>query len=259
MKAEPVCFTSECGIGGYGAPVFQYNYTETPVGTCTDKLIPKHVTLSCIQTTDVRAKTDVIDSYKELYESGVAQQLTTTERAQNISIRKDNEEKSKQAGFSFIISFGMSQSSEYKKETHAEYMKYVKNEYASTMGGQPYDVRTKQTWTDWLQTVPDNPVALKFSAKPITNLISVKRFPLDRSQIANKQQLIQRALDRYTDSPVKCINDCTGSGECRSTGKLQFGLCECKPGFSGPDCSIHSLTPPPQGGGVTTTPSQLLI
>lgn len=42
-KGDPVCFTGDCRMAGFGKQIFKLNYTKKPVGSCLSQLIPEHV------------------------------------------------------------------------------------------------------------------------------------------------------------------------------------------------------------------------
>ena len=43
---DPVCYTGDCQMAGFGRPVFKFKYTNAPTGSCTTKLIPEHTEVS---------------------------------------------------------------------------------------------------------------------------------------------------------------------------------------------------------------------
>ncbi|UJR17251.1 hypothetical protein I4U23_004146 [Adineta vaga] len=69
IRGDPVCYTGDCHMSGYGRSVFQLDYSNPPIGSCTTQLIPKHVELDCIPSTEVREKTQKISNVNELRES----------------------------------------------------------------------------------------------------------------------------------------------------------------------------------------------
>ena len=48
IQGDPVCYTGNCRMNGFGGEVFKLNYNKVPIGSCTTKLIPEHVTVSWI-------------------------------------------------------------------------------------------------------------------------------------------------------------------------------------------------------------------
>ena len=46
IRMNPICYTGGCQSDGYGLDVFKFSYTKVPVGTCINKIIPEHVTVS---------------------------------------------------------------------------------------------------------------------------------------------------------------------------------------------------------------------
>ncbi len=75
----------------------------------------------------------------------------------------------------------------------------------------------------------------------ISTLLTRKHFAND-SNISNKSKLVEMAIQRYLDrqTPI-CINNCTDSnhGECDVSSNPPFllGICKCRPGWRGYDCS----------------------
>jgi hypothetical protein len=127
-------------------------------------------------------------------------------------------------------------------------MKYVKNVYASTSGGDPFDNSNRNSTVqssrlnDWFKTVPDNPVITRMSMNRLTGLLTKQRFPSD-PLIEDKARLIEQVWQKFDGNQklAKCVNDCTSPshGTCVPAGQFQFGLCVCKPGFTGHDCSMN--------------------
>ena len=179
---------------------------------------------------------------------GVAQQLITINSSYSENISQQNFNSEDEAGFSFAISFGSKESESHSKENHTIFMKYVKNVYASTIGGEPFDNSIQNDTVkldrlnNWFKTVPDNPVITRFSANKLTQLLTKKRFPTD-PLIEDKARLIEQVWAKFDGNQelAKCVNDCTSPchGRCVSAGHFQFGLCKCNTGFTGHDCSIN--------------------
>lgn len=40
---NPICYSGDCVMDGFGASVFELQYTKQPLGACFTKLIPEHV------------------------------------------------------------------------------------------------------------------------------------------------------------------------------------------------------------------------
>ncbi|CAF0840203.1 unnamed protein product, partial [Rotaria sordida] len=66
LHGSPVCYTGACQMSGFRQPVFKLNYIQIPEGSCTSKLIPEHVSLHCITSTEIQAGTEVIDTLDRL-------------------------------------------------------------------------------------------------------------------------------------------------------------------------------------------------
>ena len=74
LHGSPVCYTGACQMDGFRQPVFELNFIQAPQGSCTTKLIPEHVALDCITSSETQASTEVIDTLdrlKETIEKGV--------------------------------------------------------------------------------------------------------------------------------------------------------------------------------------------
>lgn len=81
-----------------------------------------------------------------------------------------------------------------------------------------------------------------FLALDISTLITSKHFPNDLN-IQNKAKLIDMIIQRYLDRHQPfCFNNCTDlyHGECDITNDPPFrlGICKCRPGWEGYDCSV---------------------
>ena len=46
VVGDPVCYTGDCQMAGFGRSLFEFKYTNAPIGSCTTKLIPEHVEVS---------------------------------------------------------------------------------------------------------------------------------------------------------------------------------------------------------------------
>ncbi|CAF1031723.1 unnamed protein product [Adineta steineri] len=348
-RGNPICYSGDCVMKGFGAPVFKLQYTKRPIGSCLEKLLPEHIEVTCIPASEVNAKTEKISTFYEYKESysksessgvnlgivnfgssdetswmldniykynytmyytyvrmsfvklmlfaprldlteefqaviaampcchigcettesyiqksifdqfgytylneillgGVAQQLITINSSDIEKIYEEGHNSASQAGVSFGISFGMTESESHNKGNHTKFMKYVQNVYASTAGGQPFDnsIQNETVKTmplnEWFTTVPNNPVITQMRMTKLSELLTKERFPND-TQIEDKARLIELVWAKYDGNQAlaKCVNDCTSPchGRCVSTGYFQFGLCVCQAGFTGHDCSIR--------------------
>ncbi|CAF4113940.1 unnamed protein product [Adineta steineri] len=68
-RGNPICYSGDCIMNGFGAPIFQLKYNKRPVGSCTTKLLPEHVEAICIPSSEVKAKTEKISTFYEYKES----------------------------------------------------------------------------------------------------------------------------------------------------------------------------------------------
>ena len=48
IRGDPVCYTGNCRLNGFGNEIFKFQYTKVPIGSCTTKLIPEYVTVNSI-------------------------------------------------------------------------------------------------------------------------------------------------------------------------------------------------------------------
>ncbi|UJR12390.1 hypothetical protein I4U23_016567 [Adineta vaga] len=343
---NPICYSGDCVMKGFGAPIFKLKYTKRSIGSCLEKLLPEHIEITCIPTSEVRAKTEKINTFYEYKESysksessgvnlgivsfgssdetswmldniykynytmyytyvrlsfvklmlfapqlnlteefraaiaampcchvgceitesyirksifdqfgytylneillgGVAQQLITINGTDIEKIYEEGHNSASQAGISFGFSFGMSESESHSKGNHSKFMKYVKNIYASTAGGQPFDNSIQNATiplNEWFKTVPNNPVITQMRMTKLSELLTKERFPYD-NQIEDKARLIESVWAKYDGNQnlAKCVNDCTSPchGRCIPTGYFQYGLCVCQESFTGHDCSTR--------------------
>ncbi|CAF1362741.1 unnamed protein product [Rotaria sordida] len=63
IRGDPVCYTGDCHMSGFGRSIFQLDYTNPPQGSCTTKLIPKNVELDCIPSTETIPDNPVIITF----------------------------------------------------------------------------------------------------------------------------------------------------------------------------------------------------
>jgi hypothetical protein len=115
-----------------------------------------------------------------------------------------------------------------------KFFKEVQSIYSSALGG---DVHLNNV-TEWSKTVPSNPVIIEFALRDVFRLFTKHYFAHD-TLITNKSKLIEKALEKYIAGPVYCYNNCGGNGTrgtCEPSGYFQFGICKCKPGWTGSDC-----------------------
>ncbi|UJR06611.1 hypothetical protein I4U23_010895 [Adineta vaga] len=138
------------------------------------------------------------------------------------------------------ISTGVSNSKNDSK--HNTFMKEVQSLKITTLGGDPHLMNL----SDWSKTVATNPVIIKFVIKDIFNLLNQRFFPNDLL-IKNKSSLIEKILDQHLSSSIYCYKNCGDNGTrgtCEPTGYFQFGICKCKPGWTGSDCETIIIEPP---------------
>jgi hypothetical protein len=69
LQGSPICYTGDCQMEGFRLPVFKLNFTKRPEGSCATKLIPQHVYVDCLPSTDIKAGTEIISTFSQLQES----------------------------------------------------------------------------------------------------------------------------------------------------------------------------------------------
>ena len=40
---NPICYSGDCVMKGFGGPIFKLQYTKRPIGSCLEKLLPEHI------------------------------------------------------------------------------------------------------------------------------------------------------------------------------------------------------------------------
>jgi hypothetical protein len=138
------------------------------------------------------------------------------------------------ANISGSIGFGTTITDTQVKNNYNSFIKEVQSIYTTTLGGDP----SINNLAEWSKTVLNNPVIIKFKVQDIFRLFSKFRFPND-PLITNKSKLIEKTLEKYLANSIYCYNNCGGNGTrgtCVPTGLFQFGICQCKPGWTGVDC-----------------------
>ena len=193
----------------------------------------------------------VIDYFGLMYVNdlllgGIAQQKIVISEENRKSLQQNGFTTTNQAelklaaGTVFSASTKLTMMDQFDQTKLNVFNRFSQQSSIMSLGGAP----SIQSIQDWSNTVPSNPTITKFGIAPILDLLRLTRFPKD-SNIASKRSLIQRAQQIYANTPVTCYNNCTGpsNGDCVSTGYFRFGLCQCKPGWSGVSCS-NRLTAP---------------
>ncbi|CAF1441399.1 unnamed protein product [Rotaria magnacalcarata] len=117
---------------------------------------------------------------------------------------------------------------------YTSFMKEVLSMHITTLGGVPH----LHSFSEWASTVAANPVIVEFTLRDIFRLLTKQHFPND-PLIKNKSKLIEQALTKYLDASPYCFDKCGGDdehGACEPTGYFQFGICKCKPEWTGYNC-----------------------
>ncbi|CAF1269592.1 unnamed protein product [Adineta steineri] len=182
---------------------------------------------------------------------GIAQMTTVINQTSIQPIEQEYQSTTQMIGLSFakVFSFNYNENESENSIKLQGFQKYVKSSTATTVGGATF--AASQKLNEWFQTVPKNPVIIKFTLQPIFDLITSERFGND-SQIDLKADYIKRTLEDYLNqtSLVYCENKCTdpNQGVCRPLDAYGYGLCKCFNGYDGFDCStkLSTSTIPPQ-------------
>jgi hypothetical protein len=69
LRGSLVCYTGACQMDGFRQPLFKLNFIQASQGSCTTKLVPEHVALDCIASSETQASTEVIDTLDRLKET----------------------------------------------------------------------------------------------------------------------------------------------------------------------------------------------
>lgn len=69
VTGSPVCYSGQCQMEGFRQLLFKLNITKRTEGSCTNKLIPQHVNLDCLSSTQITANTESISTVDQLMES----------------------------------------------------------------------------------------------------------------------------------------------------------------------------------------------
>ena len=172
---------------------------------------------------------------------GIAQENLLIDRQSKERMVQEGISIQQQAKLSFEMQFGMRASTTIgnSQETtnYNSFLQQVQSSQATTLGGDPF----LMTISNWSRTVPSNPVIVQFAVRDIFSLLTSQYFPTDRL-IKNKTALFKQTLAKYLNTTDYCYGDCGGNngsrGTCVPSGHFGFGVCECKPEWSGPDCTV---------------------
>jgi hypothetical protein len=175
---------------------------------------------------------------------GVAQQHITISREAKERLEKQGVDITHSAAMSFSSSnFGAQISTtitdSQELSNYQKFSREIQSNYSTTLGGEKH----LTTLSEWAETVPNNPVIIKFTLRDIFRLFNKRYFPED-TLITNKSKLIEKTLEKYIGASIYCYNNCGGNGTrgtCEPTGYFQFGICKCKPGWTGHDCAKVEL------------------
>ncbi|CAF1415705.1 unnamed protein product [Adineta steineri] len=178
---------------------------------------------------------------------GIAQQTILINRETKERLEKQGVDVKHEASLAFItpkVSAGTSTSYLESKEgsKYENFSKEIQSIRSTSLGGDP----VLANLTEWSKSVTKNPVVIEFTLRDIFRLLKKNYFPND-FLITNKSKLIEKALEKYIGNSMFCYNNCGGNGTrgtCEPSGYFQFGICKCKPGWTGPDCGTILIEPP---------------
>jgi hypothetical protein len=181
---------------------------------------------------------------KDLLLGGIAQQKIVISEENRKNLREngftttDQAELKVAAASIFAASIKLTMTDEFDQTKLNTFKKFSQQSNIITLGG----TTAIQSIEEWSKTVASNPTIIKFSVAPFLSLLTTQRFSSDPN-IALKQNLIQKAQQKYTTSSLFCYNNCSQKGSCQPTGYFGFGQCHCNSGWSGIDCSIIIRAP----------------
>ncbi|CAF3044611.1 unnamed protein product [Rotaria sp. Silwood2] len=175
---------------------------------------------------------------------GVAQQNIFIDREAKEKLERNSIQIKHQAVVSFDLSMGSNIGNSFNvgptvtngvsDANYNMFKKEVKSMSNTKLGGVP----DLTSFAEWSKTVSDNPVIIKLKVRDIFRLFTKHYFP-DDPMITNKSKLIEKIFEKYITSSVYCDNNCGGNdtyGTCQPTGFFQYGVCQCKPEWTGSDC-----------------------
>jgi len=164
---------------------------------------------------------------------------------QTITITETNRLKLEQHGFNtsnetwlksvakeiFLIQTKLKQT----KIRNNTYDKYFTKDHVKILGGKT----SISSLEDWCKSISSNSVVVKMGISSISDLLTNHYFSVD-SYLDQKARLIRSVVDRYLSNPVYCYDQCTDTvhGTCVDSGYFQFGVCQCKPEWTGLNCAI---------------------
>ncbi|UJR19592.1 hypothetical protein I4U23_022726 [Adineta vaga] len=173
---------------------------------------------------------------------------------QSIFITREGKERLESNGISIVheakVSFGKAMGTGAELGTNVEtiqntsnynsFMEETISTHTNTMGGTTHLV----SLAEWSKTVVANPVIIKFEIRDIFRILTSRNFPND-PLIADKSKSIGKILEQYLSHSVYCYKNCGNNGTrgtCEPTGYFNFGLCKCKPEWTGVDCETPAVT-----------------
>ncbi|CAF1222147.1 unnamed protein product [Adineta steineri] len=165
---------------------------------------------------------------------GIAQQTIEMQWEKYSQLVSQGININKESQVNFFLTMKDKTQGTYNIQTQNTFSSQIITQHASKFGGDA----SSSSINEWANTVSSNPGVIRFSMSSITDLITQARFPND-TNLTQKKELIEQVLIEYTAKPLECINDCTNAlqGTCKPPVSLGVGWCECKPGWSGVDCS----------------------
>lgn len=108
----------------------------------------------------------LIDSFgltfvTELILGGIAQETMFIGNKEMREMQSKGEDVSHSASVGFYLTFNIKTTSSYNKAQHDQFMTSVKTTRSTKLGGD----LSAQTMDDWIQSVPENPVIMKYAVK----------------------------------------------------------------------------------------------
>ena len=170
---------------------------------------------------------------------GVAQQHITITRKAKERLEQEGVNIKHEASVSFEIpeyggNINLGVTNSKQNSSYQKFSAEIQTIDTNKFGG---DV-SRNSSMEWAKSVPRNPVITQFTLQSIFRLLNQRYFPYD-SLIMNKSKLIENLLDKQLTNSIFCYDQCGGNGTrgtCEPTGYFGFGICKCKPGWTGPDC-----------------------
>jgi hypothetical protein len=170
----------------------------------------------------------------ELLLGGITQEITSIDSQRLTELKTKGLQTKHSVSVGYIVKiFGTDFVSNSTTTIQQEFRQSITSTKITQLGGDP--AKISKPIADWIKTVPNNPVVIKFKIRYLPELMTYRRFPNDRN-IGTKLMLMDLALDDYIKSfSLKfCPQNCSGEerGSCE-WGDMKVPMCKCKPMYSG--------------------------